>query len=255
MRPSTYWIKSRTEPELVMQTNHLIQLGTWLSIGSPVIAELAGLAGFDWVLLDLEHGCASEAAIPDQLRSLRGTTTKGIVRVSAPAPDQIARVLDWGADGIMVPRVESAAAADSIVRFACHAPMGRRGFSRTVRATDYGLKGHPEKPLIMVQIESLAGVGSSEAIAAVEGVDVLFVGPADLRHDIEHNPFSESPGYEECLDEVLAAARSAGKEAGILVRDPAEVTCHAERGFTCIAVDSDLAILRQAYQTLVAQKP
>lgn len=232
-----------------------IQLGTWLSIGSPVIAELAGLAGFDWVLLDLEHGCASEASIPDQLRALRGTGTKGIIRVSAPAPDQIARVLDWGADGIMVPRVECAAAADSIVRFACHAPLGRRGFSRTVRATDYGLKGHPEKPIIMVQIESLAGVGSAEAIAAVEGVDVLFVGPADLRHDIEHNPFGESPGYEECLDVVLAAARSKGKEAGILMRDAADVSAHVNRGFTRIAVDSDLAILRKAYQALVSQKP
>ncbi len=235
------------------QTN--IQLGTWLSVGSPVIAELACLSGFDWVLFDLEHGCVSEATLPDQLRALRGSTTKAIVRVSAPAPDQIARVLDWGADGIMVPRVECAAAADSIVRFACHAPLGRRGFSRTVRATDYGLKGHPDKPIIMVQIESLAGVGDVANIAAVEGVDVLFVGPADLRHDLENNPFGESPGYEECLDEVLAAARTAGKEVGILVRDAAEVSSHAARGFTRIAVDSDLSILRKAYQSLLSQKP
>ena len=232
-----------------------LSLGTWLSIGSPVIAELAALSGFDWVLFDLEHGCVSEATLPEQLRAVRGTSTKAIVRVAAPAPDQIARVLDWGADGIMVPRIECAAAAESVVRFACHAPLGRRGFSRTVRATDYGLKEHPDKPLIMVQIESIAGVGSSEAIAAVEGVDVLFVGPADLRHDIEHNPFGESPGYEECLSEVLAAARSAGKEAGILVRDAADVSAHANRGFTCIAVDSDLSILRKAYQALVSQKP
>ena len=91
-------------------------------------------------------------------------------------------------------------------------------------------------------------------IAAVEGVDVLFVGPADLRHDIEHNPFGESPGYEECLEQILAAARAAGKEAGILVRDAAEVTVHAARGFTRIAVDSDLSILRKAYQTLLSGK-
>jgi 2-keto-3-deoxy-L-rhamnonate aldolase RhmA len=107
----------------------------------------------------------------------------------------------------------------------------------------------------MVQIESLSGVGSAEAIAAVEGVDILFVGPADLRHDIEHNPSCESPGYEECLDEVLAAARSAGKEAGILVRDPAELAAHAALGFSRIAVDSDLSILRKTYQTLISAKP
>jgi 2-keto-3-deoxy-L-rhamnonate aldolase RhmA len=235
------------------QTN--IQLGTWLSVGSPVIAELASLSGFDWVLFDLEHGCVSEATLPDQLRALRGSTTKGIVRVSAPAPDQIARVLDWGADGIMVPRVECAAAADSIVRFACHAPQGRRGFSRTVRATDYGMKGHPDKPIIMVQIESLTGVGGVAGIAAVEGIDVLFVGPADLRHDIEHNPNDGLPSYEECLDQVLAATRASGIEAGILVRDSADMETHAALGFTCIAVDSDLSILRKAYQSLLSQKP
>ncbi len=235
--------------------NAPLSLGTWLSIGSPVIAELAALSGFDWVLFDLEHGCSAEAALPDQLRAIRGTSTQGIVRVAAPAPDQIARVLDWGADGIMVPRVECAAAAESIVRFACHQPMGRRGFSRTVRATDYGLKDHPGKPLIMVQIESLTGVGDSANIAAVEGVDVLFVGPADLRHDLESNPFGESPGYEECLGQVLAAARASGKEAGILLRDPAEVAASADRGFARIAVDSDLSILRKSYQSLLNPRP
>lgn len=234
--------------------NSPLSLGTWLSIGSPVIAELAALSGFDWVLFDLEHGCVSESTLCDQLRAIRGTTTKGIVRVAAPAPDQIARVLDWGADGIMVPRVECAAAAESIVRFACHAPLGRRGFSRTVRATDYGLKDHPDKPLIMVQIESLAGVGDAANIAAVEGVDVLFVGPADLRHDLAHHPFGKPPEYETCLDQVLSAVRAAGKEAGILVRDVADLASHAERGFTHIAVDSDLSILRKAYQTLVSVK-
>ena len=235
--------------------NTKLQLGTWLSIGSSVIAELAALSGFDWVLFDLEHGCVSEATLPDQLRALRGSSTKGIVRVAAPAPDQIARVLDWGADGIMVPRVECAAAAESIVRFACHAPLGRRGFSRTVRATDYGLTPHPDKPLIMVQIESLTGVSGAEAIAAVEGVDVLFVGPADLRHDLEHNPNEGLPSYDECLAMVLSAARAAGKEVGILVRDAAELASHRDLGFTRIAVDSDLSILRKAYQNILSQKP
>jgi len=231
-----------------------LSLGTWLSIGSPVIAELAALSGFDWVLFDLEHGCVSESTLPEQLRAIRGTSTKAIVRVAAPAPDQIARVLDWGADGIMVPRIECAAAAESVVRFACHAPLGRRGFSRTVRATDYGLKQHPDKPLIMVQIESIAGVGDASNIAMVEGVDVLFVGPADLRHDLENNPFGESPAYEDCLDQVIVATRKAGKEAGILVRDSAGMTNLAARGFTRIAVDSDVSILRKAYQTLLSPR-
>ena len=232
-----------------------LQLGTWLSLGSPVIAELAALSGFDWVLFDLEHGCVSEATLPDQLRALRGSSTKGIVRVGAPTPDQIARVLDWGADGIMVPRVETAAAAASIVRAACHAPAGKRGFSRTVRATDYGLKGHPEKPIIMAQIETIAGVYGAAEIAAVRGLDVLFVGPADLRHDLEHNPNAGLGNYDTCLQRVLAAARGSGREAGILVRDAEDVKAHADLGFSHIAVESDLSILRKSYQTLVSQKP
>jgi len=235
--------------------NPPLSLGTWLSIGSPVIAELAALSGFDWVLFDLEHGCAAESTLCDQLRAIRGTPTKGIVRVAAPAPDQIARVLDWGADGVMVPRVECAAMAESIVRFACHEPRGRRGFSRTVRATDYGLKGHPDKPFIMVQIESLVGVHGAEAIAAVEGVDVLFVGPADLRHNLEHHSGDGDFGYDECLERVIAAARGSGREAGILVRDAADLAARRELGFTHIAVDSDLSILRKAYQTLANQGP
>jgi hypothetical protein len=89
-------------------------IGTWLSTGSPVIAELAALSGFDWVLLDLEHGNESEASLPNQLRGLRGTRTRGIVRVGAPHADLIARVLDWGAHGIMVPHVNSAAEARRI---------------------------------------------------------------------------------------------------------------------------------------------
>ena len=103
-------------------------LGTWLSIGSPVIAELAADSGFDWLLFDLEHGSGSEAALLPQLQAIRGTDTAGIVRVGAPHPDLIARVLDWGAQGIMVPHVNSAAEASNIVQAAHYPPRGSRGY-------------------------------------------------------------------------------------------------------------------------------
>lgn len=236
-----------------MKTN--LHLGTWLSIGSPVIAELAALAGFDWVLFDLEHGCAAEASLPDQLRAIRGTATKGIVRVGAPHPDLIARVLDWGAEGVMVPHVESAEEAKAVVQAACHAPKGRRGFSRTVRATDYGLGRHRGDPLLMAQIESLAGVAAAPAIAAVEGIGVLFVGPADLRHDLEHSSGDEIDDYDRCLAKVASAACMAGKEAGILLRDVSDLSGCQKLGFTRIAIDSDLSILRNTYQTVISRKP
>jgi len=224
------------------------RLGTWLSIGSPVIAELAAACGFDWVLMDLEHGCESEAAIPNQLRALRGTATKAIVRVGAPHPDLIARVLDWGAQGIMVPHVNSAAEAEAIVQAAHYAPRGHRGYSRTVRAYDYGLNPPGDAtaaPIILAQIETIQGVEQAQAIAAVAGINALFVGPADLGHDLKVR--QSSWVYEDCLSTVVKAAQDHGKESGILVRQPADLEKMKALGFTWLAVDSDLSLLREGF--------
>lgn len=230
-----------------------LRLGTWLSLGSPVITELAALCGFNWVLLDLEHGNASEATLLDQLRALRGSGTHGIVRVGAPHADLIARVLDWGAHGIMVPHVNSAAEAEAVVQAAHYPPRGRRGFSRTVRAHDYGLRV-PEStpaPLLIAQIETREAVNEAPGIARVDGIGVLFVGPADLQHDLTHRNPCSAEDFEACLSRVVAAAHAAGKAAGILVRDPSELPHRLRQGFTHIAVQSDLALIRDAFRTMI----
>jgi 2-keto-3-deoxy-L-rhamnonate aldolase RhmA len=233
-----------------------LHLGTWLSLGSPAAAELAAYAGMPWVLIDLEHGCASEAAVPDQLRALRGTETRGIVRVGALQPDLIARVLDWGAHGVMLPRVETAEQAQALVQAAHYAPRGTRGYSRTVATHRYGLRDlqlAPE-PLLMAQIETLAGVYEVQNIAAVPDIHVLFVGPADLQQDLAHNTAStggQVPSFKECLSLVAKTARLAGKESGILLRDPATLAQHRSLGYSHIAIDSDLSILRKAWQSII----
>lgn len=230
------------------------QIGTWLSVGSPIVAEVAALSGFDWLLIDLEHGSYSEAAVLPQLQALNGSSSAGVVRVGAPSPDLIARVLDWGAAGLMVPHISSAAEAEACVRAMRYAPRGTRGLSRTVRAYGYGLQppdpAAPVDPVFFAQIETLAAVESAAAIAAVDGVDVLFVGPADLRWDLTAH--ASAKPYEDCLAEVVAAAHSAGKSAGILVRDVAEARTVRALGFTYIAIDSDLAILRNAYRQILS---
>ncbi len=233
-------------------------LGTWLSIGSPVVAELAALSGFDWVLFDLEHGNESEAALPNQLRALRGSRTRGIVRVGAPHADLIARVLDWGAHGIMVPHVNSAAEAARVVQSAHYAPRGQRGLSRSVRAYDYGLNPPGDAmpvPLIMAQIETAEAVTRAAEIARVDGIDVLFVGPSDLQFDLKHHAESPAGDFAQCLRTVVAAAKDAGKAAGILVRDVADLQPHHDLGFTHIAVDVDIAILRKAYAQILSKLP
>ncbi len=232
-------------------------VGTFLSIGSPVVAELAALSGFDWVLIDLEHGNGSEATVEEQLRALRGSKTQGIARVGAPHPDLIARVLDWGADGIMVPHVGSAAAAEAIVQAAHYAPRGKRGYSRSVRAHEFGLRP-PEQtpaPIIMAQIESIEGVNHAADIARVNGIDVLFVGPADLQFDLKHRAALAPGDFAYCLGVVAAAAKSAGKHAGILIRESAEVPRYGELGFTHLAIDSDLSILRKTWQQTLSSVP
>ena len=219
------------------------QIGTFLNIGSPAVAELAGLVGFDWVLIDLEHGCATEAAVPDQLLALRGSATKGIVRVPTPSPDLIGRLLDWGADGVMIPRVESAATAEAMVQAARYAPRGRRGFSRTVRACGYGLHEAGDAPVILAQIESAIAVEHAAEIAAVEGITTLFIGPADLGFDL--NARKDLRTVSDCLPVVLEAARAAGKTAGILVRNLTDLAAMKAHGFVWIAVESDLSVLRE----------
>lgn len=229
-----------------------IKLGTWLSLGSPTVAELAAESGFDWLLFDLEHGCATDAALPDQLRAVRGTNVKAIVRVGAPHIDLIGRVLDWGAHGIMVPRVCSVDDAERIIQAAHYAPRGRRGVARTVRAVGYGRRlpdqQNMPRPLVLAQIETVDAVDQAAAIAKVDGIDVLFIGPADLGYDLLAQRSTRT--YSDCVSIVSKAARSAGKECGVLLRRAEDVAAMHEQGLTWIAVDSDLGILRERYSRL-----
>jgi 2-keto-3-deoxy-L-rhamnonate aldolase RhmA len=230
-----------------------LHVGTWLSLGSPVAAEVAALCGLDWVLLDLEHGCGSEADLPDQLRALRGSPTRAIVRTVGLDAGQIGRALDHGADGVMVPHVNSAGEARDVVTAATYPPRGRRGVARTVRAHDYGLRPvATTPPLLVAQIETAAAVAAADAIAEVDGIDVLFVGPADLERDLAGRPPGTCPDFETCVARVVTVARAAGKAAGILVRDLAELSGRRQQGFTVLAVQSDVGLLRDAFRALVA---
>jgi len=224
-------------------------IGTFLSLGSPAVAELAAECGFDWVLIDLEHGCESEAALPNQLRALSDGTL-AIVRVSAPHADLIGRVLDWGAHGIMVPHVNTVAEAEHCVRCAHYPPRGHRGVSRTVRAYGYGMRlpgdQPPARPIILAQIETVEGVANAEAIAAVEGIDALFIGPADLSFDLRARQSPKS--FDECVTGIVHAAHSHGKGSGILVRHSDDKEKLKSLGFTWLAMDSDLSLVREGFR-------
>lgn len=225
--------------------------GTWIASGSAVVAELASECGFDWLLLDLEHGCLSEPDILYSLMAVKGSAAKPIVRVGKTDPVLIARVLDWGAAGIMLPHVSTPEQAGQCLEAMYYPPAGNRGYTSSARTFGYGIRppdnvpDHPH-PLFLAQIEDHKGVENAAAIAAIPGVDVLFVGPSDLKLNLSaHAPQLD---FADALSEVSSAAALHRKQAGILVRDPAEIPLLRSGGYSCLALGSDLGILRKGFE-------
>jgi 4-hydroxy-2-oxoheptanedioate aldolase len=232
-------------------------LGTFVSTASPIVAELCALAGFDWLLIDLEHGAGTEAELLGQLHAI-GDRSVGLVRPPSAERLRIGRALDLGAAGIMIPRLdrpEDVAEAITWLRFP---PLGVRGVALVTRGLGLGKTTHAEVAgvnasiLGIVQIESALGVENAVAIAAIDGADVLFVGPTDLSHSMGIPGQIDRPEFIEALRTVVAAATGAGKQAGILVRGPQDVERHLELGFRFIGVGSDLHFVRNGAQAAVA---
>jgi 2-keto-3-deoxy-L-rhamnonate aldolase RhmA len=222
-------------------------VGTFLNLGAPQAVELAGLAGLDWLLIDLEHGAGTEADLLVQLYAAEVTGVPALVRVEVSARLRIGRVLDLGAGGIMVPRLERPDEVRAAVSWVRYPPDGVRGIALITRGADLGRIGHrnvttksASLPLI-VQIENPLAVRDAAEIAAIDGVDVLFVGPTDLSHSLGIPGDFGNPVYADALRQVVAAATGAGKEAGILLRRVEDLERHVELGFRFIGVGSDSA--------------
>ena len=227
----------------------LPHFGTWLQTGSSVVAELADASGFDWLLIDLEHGCGVDATVLPQLQAIRRAA--GIVRVGSPRSDLIMRALDWGAAGIMVPMVSTAETAEACVRAMQYPPRGDRGLARMVRAYQYGLESEAPSPVFFAQIETIEAVENARAIAAVDGVDVLFVGPMDLQLNLRSYPQQATRDYAACLREVAEAAESAGKVCGLLMRQSDDAAAMQALGFTHLAFETDITFLRESYRHIL----
>ena len=222
-----------------------ITFGSWLSTGSPVVAEIAGRAGFDWLVVDTEHGMGSESGILPQLHAIGNTSAIGLVRIERLDRLRISRALDLGAAGLVVPRIDSAEDVTQALAWMRFPPAGQRGVALGIRGQGFGAVGHgdvgtlDDRILGIFQIETAAAVADAEAIAAIPGADVLFVGPADLSHALGVPGRFDEPIYMAAIDEVVAACRSHGKAAGILLYDPAAIAPHLERGFTFVGLGSD----------------
>jgi 4-hydroxy-2-oxoheptanedioate aldolase len=219
--------------------------GGWLSLGSPIAAEIAAGAGFDWLLFDLEHGTSEFSDLLHQLQAIQANPVAGIVRVPAIEASVFKRVLDLGAHGIMIPQVSSLEEAERCVSFARIPPLGIRGAAQTTRASGYGshyeqyLREANDSIILMAQIESRAGVAAADAIAAVDGIDVLFVGPTDLGVDLRAASDELSGEFLDAVVTVVEAARRHGKAAGVLVRNADQAQQYFKLGYSVIALGSD----------------
>jgi len=219
--------------------------GCWLNLGSSLTAEIVGLAGFDWVLIDLEHGAGSEKDILFQLQALESTPTATIVRVESADHARISRALDMGADGVMCPKIKTVEDAKAVIKGMYYPPFGNRGVAKMVRATGFGINfdqyyaESKENILGVIQIETVESLNHLDEIAALDGVDVLFIGPADLSMELGIFGQFNNPIFLEAVTNIVAAADKAGKVTGILFFNPDDYKKYHDMGIRFIACGAD----------------
>jgi 2-keto-3-deoxy-L-rhamnonate aldolase RhmA len=219
--------------------------GSFINLGSALTAEIAGNCGYDWLLLDHEHGAGSDETLRQQLQAAGCTASVPIVRIAYNEIARFKRALDLGAHGIMVPWVNTAAEAAAAVSATRYPPRGVRGVAKFNRGAGFGTTFEEyythahEWITLATQIETPEGVANADAIAAVDGVDVLFVGPTDLSYTMGIRDQLSHPKFVEALKQVADAARRHGKAAGILVQTQDMVEKCRDLGYTFMALGSD----------------
>ncbi|HET9277951.1 MAG TPA: aldolase/citrate lyase family protein [Flavitalea sp.] len=233
--------------------------GCWLNLGTPITAEIVGLAGFDWVLIDLEHGAGVEKDVLAQLQALEHTSAAPIIRVEGSQRQRINRVLDMGAEGIMCPRIINTAEAREVASALHYPPQGKRGIAKMVRATGFGrdFNGYYENSkdniLGIVQIETAEVLNHLDAVAAIDGIDVLFIGPSDLSMELGIFGQLDHPLFRDALKATVSAAEKAGKATGILLFNPADYKTYHDLGIRFIACGADATFVAEGARTMAAK--
>ncbi len=228
-----------------------VVIGQWISLPSPAVAELVSSVGLDWLVIDTEHGPADWETVEEIVRAMKGTETAPFIRVPANDPALIKKGLDRGVLGVVVPLVSTAAQATAAVAAAKFPPAGMRGVAGT-RASRYGLDladyvaQWNQQSLVICQVETPEATQNAEAIAAVAGVDVLFVGPNDLSATLGVFRQFEHPDFKRAVDRILSAARTHRKTAGIMASSADDALMWIERGFRFVSVSSDARTLAAA---------
>lgn len=235
----------------------VLTVGTFVGMASTIAAEVCAATGPDWILVDLEHGSADEAMVGPLALAAAAYGVPTIVRIESPERIRLGRVLDQGVAGIMIPRVDSVEQVRSALTHLRYPPHGDRGVATYNRSARWGLDpssltAEEQETVFIVQIETLDALDAVDDIAALEGVDLLFVGPLDLSFALGVPRQFDHPDYLAALDRVQAAAAKAGKPVGILSIDKDAGRKFADRGIQFIGVGSDSTLLSAGMKEALA---
>jgi len=235
-----------------LKSGERAQIGLWLGLTDPICAEICAGAGFDWLLIDGEHAPNDVRSILAQLQAVAPYPSHPIVRPVSGDVQLIKQLLDIGAQTLLVPMVESAEQAKLLVAAMRYPPSGIRGVGAALarasqwnRITNYVHDANDEMCLL-VQVETRAGLENLDAIAAVEGVDGVFIGPADLSAALGHLGKPGHPDVQQVIEDAIRRIRTSGRAAGILTTDEEQARRYLSLGCTFVAVGLDTNLLMRA---------
>lgn len=232
------------------------QIGFFATMGSAGLTELLAGCGFDWVLVDTEHSPVELPDVIEHMRAIHGAGLPALVRPAWNDRVTIKRLLDQGAQTLLIPYVENAAEAAEAVASIRFPPHGARGVSGSSRSSNYGLDGdyfaRAEAELcLIVQIESLNALSQIEAIAGVDGVDAVFIGPSDLAASMGHIGNAQHPDVQAAIDDGFRRLKAMGKPRGYLTGNEQEFHRRMADGIDFISFATDAVFIRNATTALV----
>lgn len=234
------------------------QIGYWVSMASNVSAEIVAGSGFDWVVIDMEHAPNDYLSVLPQLQAFEGSSTTALVRPEWNDTVAVKRILDMGARGLLFPMVQSVEEAEKAVAATRYPPRGNRGVAGATRATQYGrvtdyAQRVEEETTVLIQLETTAAIAQAEQIAAVDGVNGIFFGPADIAADMGMIGKPMAPEVWDVIRPAAAKLRAMGMPVGTLVTDPDMVSDLLNEGFTFVACGLDTLTLARATDALLAK--
>jgi 4-hydroxy-2-oxoheptanedioate aldolase len=232
-----------------------LQIGLWSSLASNIGAEIIADSGFDWILLDTEHSPNEVPILLSQLQAMERGTATPVIRPAWNDPVLIKRVLDIGTQSVLLPYVQNPDEARRAVAAVRYPPTGIRGVAATPRASRYGrvndyLKKANDEICVLVQVETKTALDQLEAIAGVEGVDGVFIGPADLSASLGHVGNPQHPEAQKAIESAAARLKTIGKAAGILTGNEDEARRYIGWGYTFVAVGTDTVLLARTADAL-----